>query len=133
MSINRVLVEGSIAGCVGALAFAAVHAVLIVPIWRRVPGGLLQAVPAGVHAADWPGAIGSLAIAVAAGWGAAWALTHEHRASRAMAIATAVLTIGASGPIPVVNGPRAAWLFVGFLPICVLAGATVALVRKDTP
>ncbi len=57
-------------------------------------------------------------------------LTRERRASVAMAIATVVLTIGASGPIPVVNGPRAAWLFAGFMPDCVLAGVSTALARR---
>jgi hypothetical protein len=35
-----------------------------------------------------------------------------------------------AGPVPVVNGARAAWLFVGFLPICTGAGIVVAMVRR---
>lgn len=169
--------EGAAVGLVGAVSFAAVHALAIVPIWSRIPGGLVQAVPvgialawafdhlarargwrttahgaafgavmfltfvpatafsnglrlAGIAAGDWPGTLGSLAIAAAAGWAAGWALTHERQASRALAVATAILTIGASGPVPIVNGPRAAWLFVGFIPICVLAGIATAVARR---
>ncbi len=85
---------------------------------------------AGIAAGEWPGTLGSLAVAAAAGWSAGWILTREMPASRALAIATAVLTIGASGPIPVVNAPRAAWLFVGFIPICVLAGISTAVARR---
>ena len=154
------------------------HAIAIVPIWNRIPAGLIQAVPvgiglawafdhiarvrgwrtaahgalfgavmfltlvpatafsnalrlAGVRAGDWPGTVGSPAVAAVAGWCAGWMLTREGRASRAFAMATVVLTIGASGPIPVVNGPRAVWLFVGFIPICVLAGVATAVARRD--
>lgn len=85
---------------------------------------------AGVAAGEWPGTLGSLAIATVSGWGGGWILTREARASRVIAVATAVLTIGASGPIPVVNGPRAVWLFVGFIPICVLAGMAAAISRR---
>ena len=85
---------------------------------------------AGAPAGDWPATLATLAIATAAGWSAGWMLTRERRASRALAIATLVLTAGASGPIPVVNSSRAAWLFAGFIPICVLAGITTALARR---
>jgi hypothetical protein len=44
-------------------------------------------------------------------------------------MATFVLTLASAGPIPVVNGSRAAWLFAGFLPICAAAGITLAAVR----
>jgi hypothetical protein len=173
----RLIRTGAIVGLVGAVSFAAVHALLILPIWGRIPAGLIQAIPvgialawafdhlartrgwrttahgamfgavmfltlvpatafsnalrlAGAAAGDWPGTLGSLAIAAAAGWTAGWALTREHQASRALAVATAILTIGASGPVPIVNSPRAAWLFVGFIPICVLAGIATAAVRR---
>ena len=170
------MTAGTIVGLVGAVSFASVHALAIVPIWGRIPGGLVQAVPvgialawtfdhlprvrgwrtaahgallgaalflaivpattfsnalrlAGVRAGDWPGTLGSLAVAGVAGWCAGWVLTREGRASRAFALATVVLTIGASGPIPVVNGPRAVWLFVEFIPICVVAGVATAVAR----
>jgi hypothetical protein len=176
VTIRRVVTGGTIVGVVGAVAFATVHAVAILPIWSRIPGGLIQAIPvgialvwafehlvrtrgwrtpahgavygtvlfltlvpgtafsnalrlAGIAAGEWPGTLGSLAVAAAAGWIAGWILTREVRASRALAVATAVFTIGASGPIPVVNGPRAAWLFAGFIPICVLAGIAAAISR----
>jgi hypothetical protein len=85
---------------------------------------------AGIPAGDWPGTMGSLVVAAVAGWSAGWILTGEPRASRALTIATVVLTIGASGPIPVVNGSRAAWLFVAFIPICVAAGIACAVALR---
>jgi len=176
-AVQRVIICGTIVGLVGDVSFATVHALAILPIWTRIPGGMIQAAPvgialvwafdhfartrgwrtaahgaifgavlflalvpgtafsnalrlAGIHAGEWPGTLASLAIATASGWSAGWFLTRERRASRAMAIATAVLTIGASGPIPVVNGPRAVWLFVGFIPICVFAGVAAAISRR---
>jgi hypothetical protein len=175
--IGRVVTEGTIVGLVGAVSFAIVHAMLIVPIWSRIPGGMVQAVPAGIalawafeqlvrarnwrtpthgaifgavlfltlvpgtvfanalrlagaHPGDWPGTIGTLAIAAASGGVAGWILTRERRASWALAIATFVVTAAASGPVPVVNSARAAWLFVGFVPICVAAGTATALARR---
>jgi len=182
LSLARVVTEGAIVGAVGAVSFAIVHAMLIVPIWSRIPGGMVQAVPAGIalawafeqlvgarnwrtpahgavfgavlfltlvpgtvfantlrlagaHPGEWPGTIGTLTIAAASGGFAGWILTRERRVSRALAIATLVLTAAAGGPVPVVNSARAAWLFVGFLPICLVAGTAAAfarrIVRKD--
>jgi hypothetical protein len=85
---------------------------------------------AGVRAGDWPGTLASVALAIASGAVAGWLLTHERKASGVFATATFVLTLASSGPIPVVNGPRAAWLFAGFVPICVAAGITLACVRR---
>ena len=182
LRIARVVTAGTIVGAVGAVSFAIVHAMLIVPIWSRIPGGMVQAVPAGIalawafeqlvrarnwrtpthgaifgvvpfltlvpgtvfantlrlagaHPGEWPGTIGTLTIAAASGGFAGWILTRERRVSRALAIATLVLTAAAGGPVPVVNSARAAWLFVGFLPICLVAGTAAAfarrIVRKD--
>jgi hypothetical protein len=175
--IARVVTEGTIVGTIGAVSFAIVHAMLIVPIWGRIPGGMVQAVPAGValawafervaparnwrssthgaifgallfltlvpgtvfantlrlagaHPGDWPGTIGTLAIAAASGGFAGWILTRERRAPPAFAIATFVLTAAAGGPVAVVNSARAAWLFIGFLPICVAAGTATTLARR---
>jgi len=177
LSIARVVTEGTIVGAVGAVSFAIVHAMLIVPVWNRIPGGMVRAVPAGIalawafeqlvrarnwrtpiagavfgailfltlvpgtvfantlrlagaHPGDWPGTIGTLAIAAASGGLAGWILTRERRASRALAIATLVLTAAAGGPVPVVNSARAAWLFVGFVPICLAAGTATAFARR---
>jgi hypothetical protein len=85
---------------------------------------------AGVPAGDWPETLGAVAFALASGFLAGWLLTHERRASTAMAIATLGLTLASAGPIPVVNSARAAWLFVGFVPICAVAGLTLAAVRQ---
>jgi hypothetical protein len=85
---------------------------------------------AGMRAADWPGTLGSLAIGVASGTAAGWLLSRERVATMAFAIATFVLTLAAAGPIPIVNGPPAAWLFIGFIPICAIAGVTIALLNE---
>lgn len=85
---------------------------------------------AGMHAADWPATLAAVVLALASGTVAGWLLTRERNASGVFAIATFVLTLASSGPIPVVNGPRAAWLFAGFVPICVAAGITLAWVRR---
>jgi hypothetical protein len=85
---------------------------------------------AGVPAGDWPGTLGAVAFAIASGFLAGWLLTHERRASTAMAVATFGLTLASAGPIPVVNGARAAWLFVDFIPICAVAGLTLVAVRQ---
>ena len=85
---------------------------------------------AGLRASDWPATLASVALAIAAGAMAGWLLTGERKASGVFATATFVLTLASSGPIPVVNSPRAAWLFAGFVPICVAAGITLACVRR---
>jgi hypothetical protein len=85
---------------------------------------------AGIRAGDWPATLVAVAIAIASGGLAGWLLTHERKGSTAMAVATFVLTLASSGPIPVVNSARAAWLFVGFVPICAVAGVTLAIVRQ---
>jgi hypothetical protein len=84
---------------------------------------------AGIRAGDWPATIVVVGLAIASGGLAGWLLTHERRASRAMGIATLVLTLASAGPVPVVNGPRAAWLFAGLVPVCTVAGLTLAIVR----
>ena len=43
LRIARVVTEGTIVGAVGAVSFAIVHAMLIVPIWSRIPAGMVQA------------------------------------------------------------------------------------------
>jgi hypothetical protein len=85
---------------------------------------------AGIRAGDWPATLVAVAIAIASGGLAGWLLTHERKGSTAMAVATFVLTLASSGPIPVVNSARAAWLFVGFVPICAVAGVTLAIARQ---
>ena len=55
---------------------------------------------AGIRAGDWPGTLGAVAFAIAFGAAAGWLLTHERRASTAVAVATFVLTLASSGPFP---------------------------------
>jgi hypothetical protein len=85
---------------------------------------------AGAEANGWPGAVASLTIAAATGASAGWLLTRRRDGTVACAGAAAALIVAMAGPVPVVNGPRAAWLFVGFLPICTGAGIVVAMVRR---
>ncbi len=171
-----VLLTGAGVGLFGLLAFGIVHALLILPIWTRLLGGLPFALAtgmaltwafdevarrrswrsttagaafgaiifatlapatafsnalrlAGIHAGDWPGTLGSIALALASGACAGWMLTRERKASFAVAVATFALMLASGGPIPVVNDPRAARLFVAFLPICIIAGAALAFLR----
>jgi hypothetical protein len=84
---------------------------------------------AGIHANDWPGSVGSLALALGSGAAAGWIVTRRRAGILTFAAATLALTVAMAGPIPIVNGPRAAWLFAGFLPICIGAGIAVALAR----
>ena len=85
---------------------------------------------AGLRASDWPATLVAVALAIGSGGLAGWLLTHEPRGSTAMAVATFVLTLASAGPIPVVNGARAAWLFASLIPICAVAGLTLAVVRQ---
>ncbi|HMF98813.1 MAG TPA: hypothetical protein VKE96_31145 [Vicinamibacterales bacterium] len=82
---------------------------------------------AGLHPNDWPGLVMPTAIAAAAGAVAGWRLTGHVRET---AVATIALTVAMAGQIPVVNSPRAAWLFVAFLPLCIAGGITLAISRQ---
>jgi hypothetical protein len=81
---------------------------------------------AGLHANDWPGSLGSIALAAASGALTGWWLTRDRSALRPFAIATLALVIGMAGPIPIVNGAPAAWLFLSFLPILIVGGLVLA-------
>ena len=83
----------------------------------------------GLEANGWPGIAGSLAIAFATGAATGWFVIRRRDGAIAFGGAALAMTIAMAGPIPVVNGPRAAWLFAGFLPIVVGAGIALALVR----
>jgi len=85
---------------------------------------------AGLRANDWPGAAGTLALAVASGAIAGWLVARARGGVLAFAASTLTLTIAMGGAIPVVNGARAAWLFAGFLPICAGAGVALAAARR---
>lgn len=85
---------------------------------------------AGLEANGWPGVVGSLAIAAVSGAAVGSRLTRRRDGALVLAGATAALVVAMAGPVPVVNGPRAAWLFIGFLPVCIGAGAAVAAVRR---
>jgi hypothetical protein len=172
-----VLPTGAGVGLFGLIAFGTVHALLILPIWTRLLGGLPFALATGIalawafdevarirswrsaaagvafgaiifatlapatafsnalrlagfHAGDWPGTLGSIALALASGTCAGWMLTRDLTATSAVAVATFTLTLASGGPIPVANGPRAAWLYITFLPICTGAGGLTALLWR---
>jgi|SRR5262245_29277672 len=82
---------------------------------------------AGLHPNDWPGLVISTAIAAATGAVAGARLAGR---ARETAVATIALTVAMAGQIPVVNSPRAAWLFVAFLPLCVAGGIALAISRQ---
>jgi hypothetical protein len=84
---------------------------------------------AGVRANDWPGIAGSLLLAAASGAAAGWLSGRTIPASRAFALAALALLVASAGPVPVVTGPPAAWLYFGFVPICVGGGIVLALTR----
>jgi len=85
---------------------------------------------AGLSANGWIGFLGTVMIGMASGAAAGVIFARTTSASRSFAVATFVLMLAMGGTVPVVNGVRAAWLFAGFLPICVLAGTTIALVGR---
>jgi hypothetical protein len=85
---------------------------------------------AGVHANDWPGFVGTIALAIASGSAAGWLVTRRRAGAMAFAVATLALTIAMGGAIPIVNSARAALLFAGFLPICVGSGIALAAARQ---
>jgi hypothetical protein len=85
---------------------------------------------AGLHANDWPGFLGSIGIAIASGALTGLWLARDRSAMLPFAIATLALTIGMAGPIPVVNGPPAAWLFVSFLPILIVGGIVLSAAHR---
>jgi hypothetical protein len=116
----RVLIRGLAAVAVGAALFVVIHSPLIAPIWTRFAGHLPFALIAGV----------GLAFAFASGAAAGAAITRRQRGSLAFAAATLALAIAMGGTIPVVNSPRAALLFVGFLPNSVGSGVALSVARR---
>ena len=84
----------------------------------------------GTQANDWPGFVGTIALAIASGSAAGWLTTRRRAGAIAFAVATPALTIEMGGPIPVVNSARAAMLFAGFLPICVGSGIALSAARR---
>ena len=85
---------------------------------------------AGAHANEWPGFVGTIALAIASGSAAGRLVTRRWRGAMAFAVATLALTIAMGGAIPVVNSARATLLFAGFLPICVGSGVALAAARQ---
>jgi hypothetical protein len=85
---------------------------------------------AGLRANGWPGFTGTLGLAVVSGAAAGWLVTKRRGGAVAFAAATLALTIAMGGAIPVVNGPRAALLYAGFLPISVGSGIALAVSRR---
>ena len=63
------------------------------------------------------------------GLAAGWLMTKRVSGAVRFPAATLALTIAMGGTIPVVNGPRAGLLFVGFVPICAGSGLALAAAR----
>jgi hypothetical protein len=164
---------------IGVLLFGTLYAIVIVPIWRRLLGGLPFALIAaagmtwfyaalrtfGRLRSNWRHtlAFGALlwisvlpttavglvsrvsgfhrrfdtletiaALAVAAGTGAL--LAHLFRLPIRLRVAGAVLVVALvlamAGPIPVANGMRPVLLWLGFLPLYVLASIALSLASR---
>ena len=140
-------VRGLLFAAIGGIGLAAAfEQIARLERWRTLPGGarfgavmFATLVPAttfsnalrlaGLSANGWPGLTGSLAVALSSGAAAGWRITRRRQGVLAFAAATLALTVAMAGPIPVVNGPLAAWLFAGFLPICIGAGIALAAAR----
>lgn len=107
---------GAVAGLVAALFFAAAHALIIVPIWDRMTGGLAFGVGAGA----------------VAGWAyhELYGVTAQRVWSAALrgAIFGALLWLTVA-PVSLVD---AALRFVGFLPRYELAGVVIAVALAIT-
>jgi hypothetical protein len=177
--VGAYLVLVLVLGLAGILLFGALHALLIVPIWRRLVGGIPFALLAAAAIA-WvyldlrdsgrlaPGLrdgclygallwlsvlpttlLGSIlritgfhrqsgnlelaaelitAALTGAAVGRLWGRTH--RLALAWACLVTGLVLAMAGPIPVVNGRRPLFLFLGFLPLYVVAGLTLAILAR---
>lgn len=144
-ALLRVLVAGAVTGMLGVVVFGAAHAIIIVPIWTRLLGGIPFGVGAGLamgwafqeaQTVRWPfrrssrglqfGFLMWLTLIPATACGAIFRLTgihSQHDTWELVAELLAALGTGAAtgramgGPIPVTTSARAAWLFVAFAAI----------------
>ena len=84
---------------------------------------------AGLPANDWPGFACSIGLSLASGAAAGRIVVGNRSGIVAYMTAALGLLIASAGPVPVANGVRPAWLFAGFVPICVVGGVVLSTVR----
>ena len=175
--IATILIVGASTGVFGLVAFGTAHALLILPIWTRLAGGLPFALAAGVALAwafeelnrtrGWRSALDGVrfgaimfstlapvtafdtalrlsgadrgatlvtvidvALALAAGAATGWLLARTRRSALVFAVATLALMLVSAGPLPLAQSARGAQLAIAIAPICLLAGATLAVLRR---
>ena len=77
---------------------------------------------------DWE-TVAESAIAILTGALAGWLLTRARRPTLALGVAMLCLVLVMAGPIPILNSPRAAYLFGAFLVIYPVCGVILVAVR----
>jgi hypothetical protein len=74
-------------------------------------------------------AVAALLLALLAGSCAGWLLSHRQDGAMACGAASVALLLVSAGPLPVAQSLRGFWLSIVLAPVCVAAGAVLALVR----
>lgn len=102
-----------------------------VMFFTLLPGAAFEAALRlnGLRTGDWAEAIAAVTLAVLAGAGSGWLLTLRWEAALVFAIAALALTFASAGPLPFAQSARGAWLSLAIAPICLVAGAMLAVIR----
>jgi hypothetical protein len=102
-----------------------------VMFFTLLPGAAFEAALRlnGLRTGDWAEAIAAVTLAVLTGAGSGWLLTLRWDAALAFAVAALALMFASAGPLPFAQSVRGAWLSVAIAPICLLAGAMLAIIR----
>jgi hypothetical protein len=102
-----------------------------VMFFTLLPGAAFEAALRlnGLRTGDWAEAIAAVTLAMLAGAGSGWLLTLRRDAALAFAVAALALMFASAGPLPFAQSVRGAWLSVAIAPICLLAGAMLAVIR----
>ncbi len=119
MHLRSSLIAGAIAGLLAGLAFAALHALIIVPIWDRMLMGLAFGAGAGITDAI------AVLLAVSGGVAVAWLRARRVRSAVAMSLAALCLTLAMGGPVPVARSVRAAEIYLAVLVASLFAGVVL--------
>jgi hypothetical protein len=83
----------------------------------------------GARRADWLETIVTIGIALISGSVAGRALSRERRVPLVFAAASLALTLASAGPLPIAQSSKGLWLSLSIAPICVAAGASLAMLR----